>query len=109
MPRAELADDVRSQVAKIREMVFNVCEIDSTTGKITAKPGTTREQILFAVKAIKQIESIYKERIVDLDSLNAELDAHEESVRKTSEKIDKFTSRFGTDIFPKWLLKAYKR
>lgn len=109
MPQAELSQEVKNQIAKLREMVYQICYINEATGKIEAKPGTTREQVVAAIRAIKKIESIYNERIVDLDVLNAELDQQDKVVAKTSEKISSFTKRFGEDIFPKWLTGAYKR
>lgn len=106
MPKAELATQVNDQISEIRKLVYNICEMDDS-GNIKAKPGVTKEQLIFAIKSIKNVETIYNERIVDLNILNEELDEQEKNVSKTSKRISNLTKRFGSDVFPKWLLKAY--
>jgi len=83
----DIQEMVISQRNKVSKLVAEVCTVDEKTGKIVAKPGVSREQLLFLIKTINKINDSYNYSIEQIESLNKEIEEFDKEVNNTRNKI----------------------
>lgn len=87
----------------LKEIVSELIDID--TG--IPKPGTNKEQLLYAIQEIRKVQSIYDKRIEDRVKLNEEFRATSKRIKSVGCNMSRINNKYGGKVFPKWFLEMF--
>ena len=95
MSHGFLLDQHFEDVESLKEMVSDLVFPDGSL-----KPGVTKEQVLYGIKLLEDIQKAQQDCIYSLESMSSEIEEHAKHVEGTREFILDLEREYGVEFDP---------
>jgi hypothetical protein len=102
---AQNTEAIKNQLADLKSIVAELIDV-APDGSAIPRPGVTKKQMIYAIEQIREIQSIYDERIAEHKKLIKEISEGQELMMEVRSQARYINDKYGGEVYPEWYLKV---